>query len=365
MSQTDLEVCLRKVGPIPSSWVRRYFGPEAATKRNASGLCWPIPRSSRGGWARRCEDPEQTWLAWALWAGLHAQKLDSPRILVGADVHLQRTGGIGTVAGLRFGMAKQPTIDVPMRLGNQDDGWTTPGPTIQEEIHAYRQAGGHGLFLPTPFEFDPYDVGGSDLGVILDIEARRASGWIAANEVLGMTCLLGPLPRRAFVTAKALRKRNYLDATGALTKSGWWRLAVTARQGVGHSEWYRARRLGAVTRSRHHMRRIQLYCLQQWRERGWLPIGVEYSEFSWALSRLPNRYRPDALLLTPENELVWFELMRRPLTRVSAYGAVKYVNLPEEYLPMLTRLIHRPIRFVYLGPERQFEQLIRRPHIEI
>jgi hypothetical protein len=162
-----------------------------------------------------------------------------------------------------------------------------------------------------------------------------------------------------------MRENGELDENGALTKLGWWRLTTTASMGIGKAEHYRANRLHPDNRTWYHMRQIQLFAVNKWRREGWLPVGVEYSEFAWELRRLAHRYRPDALLVTPEGELVWFEYMRRSLLRISASNAYKYRDLVHDYLPFLARLIHRPVRFVHEGPDVHENTLIKIPHLDI
>lgn len=362
---------MERVGPIPEWWIRRYFGTAALTGHNNSGLRWPPKYKRVTPWMKRCSRPGEAWAAWALWVALRQLRLDSPTLLADCPISLRGDHGIGAINNVTIGFSKSKRIDASLRLGNRMGGWLTPGPTTAEEA---AEVGYHlssaewiddGSMSFEDEDVDPYDAGPSGMAAILNIEVRRAVGWIDANPVLGMTCLLGPLPRRAFTEAASMRKRGELNDFGGLTKMGWWRLASTANLGVGKAEAYRARKLVPDTRTWYHMRQIQLFALREWREHGWVPIGVEYSELGWELRRLAHRYRPDAMMVTPAGELVWFEYMRRRRSRLSAASAFKYIDLKRNYLPFLARTLHRPIRFVYEGPDVNENYVIDIPHIEI
>jgi hypothetical protein len=363
--------CMRQAGPIPEWWIRRYFGNASVPGHNNSGLRWPPKRERNTPWFRRNARRGEAWAAWALWVALRQMKLDSPRTIASSEFALRGDRGIGVVNGAVIGFSRRSSVAVPLRLGNRMNGWVTPGPTTAEEAANLGVVLASGTWTEEgalAFEedvIDPYNAGTSSLGVILDIEVRRARGWIDADRMLGLTCLLGPLPRRAFPEGASMRKRGELDRNGMLTRLGWWRLAATASMGVGKSEFYRAKKLHSGARTWHHMRQIQLYALRRWRQDGWIPIGVEYSEFAWELRRLAHRYRPDALMVTPAGELVWFEYMRRPRARLSAVSAYKYVDLERSYLPFLALTLHRPIRFVYLGPDVNEEVVIPISHLDI
>lgn len=370
-SSPVLKSCLHKVGPLPEYWVRSFFGQSALKDHNASGLIWPSKTMPATPWLKRCRRPESRFAVWALWVALNHLELDIPSAITQLEFQGEPKGSLGNLNGQRWGFSKHPKMDYSLRLGDRSNGWITPGPTLEEEsIAAGVAVSGRtftrlGAWDESNWEKDPYSTTSNRLGAILDLEIRRAHNWILAEPLLGLTCLMGPLNRRVFVNAPALRLRGDLNRDGSLSKLGWWRLAATSRQGVGRAERVRATHLIPGNRTWYHTRRIQGFMLQQWRNCGWLPLAVEYSEFSWELRRLAHVYRPDGLMVTPQGELVWYEYMRRPLRRINAIEAIKYIDLEKDYLPHLSMTIERPVRFVYQGPDIQKNLVIPIPRIQI
>jgi hypothetical protein len=213
---------------------------------------------------------------------------------------------------------------------------------------------------------------------LLDVEVRRATGWLQADRTLGLSLLLGPLARRTHWGVDERREEGYLDENQALTLAGLWRVAYLASQGIGWVERRRAQALVRATPRRYraaggrprsprwlgasfsptHLRETQRLCLELM-DSGAVPLGVEWSLMGMAIQGLFG-YRPDALLVAADGSLVWVEFNRRPIGRDASTRA-KYRHLEEGMLAHVCSRLGRNLRFILVagGARRELLYTVR------
>jgi hypothetical protein len=94
-----------------------------------------------------------------------------------------------------------------------------------------------------------------------------------------------------------------------------------------------------------------------------VPLGSEYSATSIIVGRSFYNYRPDALLRGEDGELIWLEVMRRPIKRehrnLRFSGSRKYELLPTDVLPQLADRLERPVRYVLQLPDGTTQRVFR------
>lgn len=250
-----------------------------------------------------------------------------------------REGVLAIVGGVRLVTGKLRTEDdIKVAIGGVGHlHLITPGPRLEDAFGAMTGA-----------------------GELLVRELRRAQGWLAVDEPLGLVALCGPLSRRVYRGPTQYRREaGYLDGEYGLTQSGWWRLAYGSGQGVGFQEKDRAVRLKRASeyrgdgpaRGNHrmHTRRTQKLVLKLYKEEGLVPLGVEYSELGRYLGKELGM-RADALMVNRDgSKLLWIEYQRKKendylLERQGQFEA-KRAKMVE-----VANVLARPVEFYAVHP---------------
>jgi hypothetical protein len=213
------------------------------------------------------------------------------------------------------------------------------------------------------------------LDEVIKTETEMAQGWLRADQVLGMSVLLGRLyPELGEIetTLKRRRSGGYLDEEYAFTTAGWWRMAYLAGQGVGEVEARRWRwlqqtagridaRTGKLGRYRH-LQMTQSLAVKLMMERGLVPLGVEYSATAKLIAlKSPHEMKADVLLVDPsDGHLVWGEVLRRYERELSwrseragfmrRQPGDRYKRMRAELLPWLASALGQEVELVLREP---------------
>ena len=312
--------------PIPATLVsaHRLEGYMGGFRRQHD-LWVPIDATT---WSRRCaRDPA---LPWQLWTVLRCNGLDTPQ--PGMSSTIQPVGTKTVVARLEGVTIRRSGTthlgEVPLRLDARDaDGdCLSPGPTLGERVQDSGLTHARDWIVP---------------------EAEHVTRFLEADRALGLTAVLGPLtPWMVNAPLDYRRKAGMLDQRWRMTTAGWWSLAYLAEQGVARKlELARAWHLGFdQTRSPDHLQAVQKLVLRMMAERGYIPLGVEYSAVSlWIAQHLD--VRADALMYDPEaRELIWIEVLWRKEPRIGKVRMDRYRLVREEVLPYLAQELALPMR---------------------
>ena len=246
-----------------------------------------------------------------------------------------REGVLAIVGGVRLVMGKpeNEATDVRVAIGGVGDGrLITPGLRLED---AFTASGG--------------------AGELLNLELARALGWLAADESLGLVALCGPLSSQVYGGPTQYRRdAGYLDGGWGLTRSGWWRLAYEAEQGVGRQEGHRSSLLKKMSDyhsnrdprgdRRMHVRHTQALVLKLRRQEDLVPLGVEYSALGQHFLR-ELTIRADALMVSPDGgKLVWVEWLRKKENAYSAAWQQRFVAKRKAMVDV-ANAIGRPVEF--------------------
>lgn len=376
----DLGSLLVKVSPIPVSWAREDGVQRSlpGSWRSQDGLLWP-PSENASAWTRWVAG-EGLSDAWALWTLLTSKGLGRVEVGELARQFVTVGGGRGVLgSALRGCWCTEPMRGGTLVAlgGGAGAKAVRPGASVEEKAldlgyPIYWSAGWAALGaadykVPKIVRVRrggrrPELLERGGLAALVDMEAQRALQWLAADVALGRTLVLGPGPVAANTTAGARRAGGFLRADGTLTMAGWWRLAFGAQQGIGSIECYRQERL-AEPRIRRHLRMVQRLTEELMEQQNCVPLGSEYSATSIIVGRSFYNYRPDALLRGEDGELIWLEVMRRPIKRehrnLRFSGSRKYELLPTDVLPQLADRLERPVRYVLQLPDGTTQRVFR------
>lgn len=354
-------------------------------------------------WEKLMKDQVGNYYPWKVWLVLESLGLGNwweEEHDIKYDVN---TGFPLFIDGFKITEEKKNKYEVGIRFGEKDDNWIVPGLTFEEEYFNYKKKKtqyvmfkeednlddyDYESYLPTFFEFSEpfydsifyddfqndkseensinnqvkvsydYSLLKKDLRGILQQELKRAKAWLSADEKLGMVCLLGPLPmigHHGWLWKE--RERNLLLDGGRLSEDGCWKLTFLSKQGFGMTEKLRDRNL-ANTKNKKHLKIIQNICLNYYKNGEAIPLGVEYTSFGFYTAQIFHNYRADALLVDLDGNLIWLEVMRRELSRLSGNQRRKYELIGHDFLQPLCDYLNLPIRYVMKTPsginERKF-----------
>ena len=377
MKETALARLMKAAGPAPAQWVGLNKGwPQIEGFRKMDGLAMPEVET---GWSRRCK--KNPALPWALWSGLRALGVEKLAEDKNAAVPNVTPGKpVGALARIDWEpCGRELKVVVAMnrvrveeeeklyrlrlgKLGGEEERVLVPGLTLEERLW-----GRDPDFTRMLME--------QSLEEVMKVETEVAQGWLGADLVLGMSVLLGrvyPELGEIETTLKRRQEGGYLDEDNSLNAAGWWRLAYMARQGVGEVEARRWRwlqqtamrvdaRTGRLGRYRH-LQMTQSLAVKLMKERGLVPLGVEYSATAKLIAKkAPHEMKADVLMVDPtDGHLVWGEVLRRHERELSwrterggfmrRQPGDRYKRMREVVLPWLAAVLGEDVELVMQEP---------------